>query len=479
MSRQARETSHRDPGKKVHRPGYSLPRFEKFCLELKTENGRPLTVEPFQRRILRDHFAGTIEEVVILPKKNGKSTIFSALALFHLENWPDPDPEVVIGASSRDQATILFNQAAAMVDRSNLGHRFIVKRGYRHIRLAGNPIARIRVLAADAKTADGVIPTLALVDELHRHPSGDLYGVFRDGLDGRDGRMVTMSTAGLVEASPLGELRARAAMLPTFRRRGAYSGARAPGATFVLHEWSLRDDQDLEDLQLVKKANPASWHTIAKLRARLESPSMTPGRWARFACGVWTGGEEPWLEAPMWDRLKVDIGKVEPGEKVWAAVVVGTNPGIVIAAPRADEGAAVKAFVYAGAVPLETIENELVELADQYEVAEVAFDRVGFQRSAELLEERGLPMVEVPHSPERLSIVSMTLHRLIESKKLRHDGDSALRAQVLAGSTKETERGWRLIISNQTRALIAMAIASHQATELDPVEDEPDYFVAL
>ena len=59
------------------------------------------------------------------------------------------------------------------------------------------------MLAADADTADGVIPTLAIVDELHRHPSGALYGVFRDGLLG-DGQMVTISTAGATLDSPLG-----------------------------------------------------------------------------------------------------------------------------------------------------------------------------------------------------------------------------------------------------------------------------------
>ena len=70
---------------------------------------------------------------------------------------------------------------------------FDVKSGYGEIRLRGSDRdgPRVRVLAADANTGDGVIPTLALVDELHRHPSGDLYGVFRDGLGPRDGQMVT------------------------------------------------------------------------------------------------------------------------------------------------------------------------------------------------------------------------------------------------------------------------------------------------
>ena len=444
---------------------YTLAAFERFCLELRTENGEPLVLESFQKRILRDHFRGVEEEVVVLPKKNGKSTVFSALGLFHLENWIEEDPEAVIGASSRDQATILYNQAGDMVERSpGMEDRFDVRRGYRLIRLRSNPNARLRVLAADANTADGVIPTLALVDELHRHPSGDLYGVFRDGLDGRNGRMVTMSTAGLKEDSALGELRKRAEKLDSYKRKGAYVHAETEG--FVLHEWSLTEEDDRNDLELVKAANPASWQTVEKLRKRKLSPSMTPGRWARFACGVWTNAEEPWITGETWDSLEVELGEVQDGEKVWLAIDVGTNPGIGLAAPRENEGAAVKAWLYPGEPNLEYLEEELIALAGRYDVAEILFDRVGFQRSAELLEARGLPMVERAHSPEHLSIVSQTLHRLINTEKLWHGDEPELRTQVVEAITKETERGWRLVKSPESRALIATAVAVHWATQV-------------
>jgi phage terminase large subunit-like protein len=91
---------------------YSLAEFERFCLRLRTENGQPLKLEPFQKKPLRDHFRGATEVLDLISKKNGKSTLFSALGLFHLEYWPEDDPEVDIGASSRDQATILFNTSS-------------------------------------------------------------------------------------------------------------------------------------------------------------------------------------------------------------------------------------------------------------------------------------------------------------------------------------------------------------------------------
>jgi phage terminase large subunit-like protein len=280
---------------------------------------------------------------------------------------------------------------------------------------------------------------------------------------GRRRQMITISTAGLNEDSPLGALRARAHALPNFKRSGVVNTAVDSG--FAWLEWCLTEDDDRTDIKLVKKANPASWHTLESLRRRLESPSMTPGRWARFACGVWTGSEDPWLTASEWDALAVDIGGLSEGEKVWAAVSAGRNPAIALSAPRED-GAVVYVEIGDGDVPLERIEARIAELAKTYDLAQVCFDRVEFQRSAELLEAAGVAMVEIPHSPERLSIVTLGLHRLIQQGELHHDGDRALRGQVLGAVTKETERGWRLVKGDGSRGLVAMAFAVFQATQV-------------
>ena len=139
-----------------------LARFARFCeVHLRLEDGRPLVVEEFQKRMLRDFFAGTTETVILVPKKNSKSTSAAAVALFHLVTVPDA--ECVVVAASREQAGILFNQAGGFVRRSEwLKAR--VKLTMRELRSRGDS-GRIRVMAADADTADGTICTLAIVDE--------------------------------------------------------------------------------------------------------------------------------------------------------------------------------------------------------------------------------------------------------------------------------------------------------------------------
>jgi phage terminase large subunit-like protein len=453
---------------------YTLDDFARFCGTLKLEGRRPMVLEPFQREMLAEHFAGATETVIVISKKNGKTTLLGALALFHLREVPEA--EVVIGAASRDQARILFKQAAGLVSRAGLSE-FQVRGGYGEIWGGSSREGpRIRVLAADANTADGVIPTLALVDELHRHPSSELSAVFRDGLGPRDGRMITISTAGATLSSPLGELRELAHRLPSFRRDHATKRnyACSEGGGFVFHEWCLDVGDDVDDLATVKLANPASWQTVEKLRVRLESPSMTPWQWRRFACGVWTEGEEPWIDPAAWDRLADPALELEAGESVWLGVDIGVrhDTSSIVAVADRDGVLACRALIFEpparGALPLELIENEIRRLCDEYRVEQVAYDPWSFRRSAEMLTDVGVPMLEVPQSPERMANASATLYRLIESGGLAHDGDPRFRAQVLAGVTKETERGWRLQkdpkMARPIDALIALAMAAFVAS---------------
>jgi phage terminase large subunit-like protein len=451
---------------------YSLSRFRKFCGRL------GLKIHPFQAQMLKDHFDGVTELVIIIPKKNGKTTLLGALALFHLACFPDT-AEVLIVASSRDQARILFKQAASLVAQADLGSVFVVKAGYGFIWLAGGNSAgpKIAVRPAEAGTGDGVIPTLALVDELHRHRSLDLYGVLRDGLLGNS-RMVTISTAGAGEQNPLWTVRSRARGLQPFRARAAHSHFRSEDGAFAMHEWSLSDTDDLDDLKVVKRANPAPWITLESLAFRKNSPSMTPERWARFACGIWTYGSHPLFTAAQWDPLAVDIGGVQMDDDVTVHVCAGReSAAVVLVAPRPDDQVAVHARIVKGDdVPLSQVERMVMDVFDSFRVIECSYDRVEFQRPAELLESRGVPMIERPHSPEGLSIASLTLLGLVQSGALHHDGDPELRSSVLQGTTKETTKGWHIVKTPQSRALVALAFAAHAATQVPTPAPE---YVAL
>jgi phage terminase large subunit-like protein len=214
------------------------------------------------------------------------------------------DAEGYIAANARDQANIILNQARKFI-RATPGLQQRIEVQMREIRKVGDE-GFVRVMAADKDTADGVIPTFAIIDELHRAKSTELMGVFRDGLGPRDGKMITITTAGDDSESPLGEMRAEAYGWPTVERDGAYRYARSRNGQWVMHEWALEPEQDRDDMNVVKIANPASWQTVAELQVRREDPSTTPWQWARFACGVWLQGEDTAIGPVEWAGCGTD-----------------------------------------------------------------------------------------------------------------------------------------------------------------------------
>lgn len=409
--------------------------------------------------------------MVIQPKKAGKSTMIAALSLYHL--LVTPDAECIVVASARDQAEIILRQALGFIRRSPQLQAQM--RGMRREIQSTSDGGRIRVLASDEDTADGVLPTLAIVDELHRHRTGDLYGVLRLGLGPRKGRMVTISTAGATISSPLGELRRQAYEMPGFVRdhKRRRSFVRSPNGAFAFVEWCLDPEDDPTDMKLVKLVNPAPWRTIEVLGEEHDSPSMTAWQWLRFACGVWTEGEEPWIEPSVWDGLASSFELDEGSTTLSVGVGRKGESGAVAKLQVRGGVVSAKVEIYAR-TSLPKLESRVRELTTLHPITTVVYGSKLFRRSADLLEAEGTPMLEHPLTPERMVPASGTLYELVTEDKLRHDGDPELRAQVLAGRVKDTENGWRFtqdpMLPRPVDALIALAIGCHTAltTESEP-----------
>lgn len=411
--------------------------FSGFCAELVLEDGARMALEPFQRRMVADYFGGTIETLILVPKKNGKSSLLAALALHHL--LVTPDAECVIAAASRDQAAILLRQARGLIRRTPALGRLMTVKQREIVSLMDE--GRIRVMSSDENTADGVIPTLALVDELHRHRSADLYGVFRDGLGPRAGRMVTISTAGDDESSPLGVMRSTAHKLAHVSRDGAYRYCRSADGLYVMHEWSLSADDDRSDMTVVKGANPASWMTEEALRRRFESPSTMPWQWARFACGVWVKGEGSAIQPEDWDGCRRDV-EIPDGAPVWVGMDLGWKHDTTALVPVWFEGA--DSRVVGSPIVIEppgdgtllddrVIADAILRLCERYRVEGVVFDpEAGGQQMVQQLErEHSIVFVEHSQKNAPMSVAAARLMEAIRRRSLAHDGDRTLRQHVL------------------------------------------------
>jgi phage terminase large subunit-like protein len=242
-----------------------------------------------------------------------------------------PRARVLLAAASRDQAgEATFGQAQGLVVASEdvLGDAFRVQPGHRRI-LVPDQGSRIQVFSASKSTGQGVIPTLVQVDEGHVLPDFGLVRVWRGKLRKRDGQMLLFSNAG--EPGGVYEsVKAKAvARCAEFRRDGPHEVAR--GGQFTLHRWALEEGQDVEDLDLVKAANPLRSLTREKLQAALESESFDRGHWSRMVCGVPVRGEQSAVSQQEWKRLR--RGEVPAGERIVAGLDLGWKHDTTAIAP--------------------------------------------------------------------------------------------------------------------------------------------------
>ena len=141
--------------------------------------GQSMVLADFQKDFIRavyDNPAGTRRAFLTMARKNGKTGLIAALLLAHLVG-PEAvrNSQIVSGAMSRDQAALVHGLASKMVQLSATLSEVvrIVPSGKRLIGLPLN--TEYRALAADGKTAHGLSPVLAILDEVGqvRGPQSD------------------------------------------------------------------------------------------------------------------------------------------------------------------------------------------------------------------------------------------------------------------------------------------------------------------
>ena len=149
---------------------------------------------------------------------------------------------------------------------------------------------------------------------------------------------------------------------------------------------------------------------------------------------------------------------------------MGHNAAVALATMRDDGKVAVKVehLEEEGSILAET-EDLIVDLCDRYAVTAALLPLDGFRRSTELLEARGVPVVEAPHRPQRLVEASATLDKLLtfEEPHARRGPDHA--SADARGAEEENEVGERYMAEDHARAVVAVAMAVHHASA--PIDD--------
>jgi phage terminase large subunit-like protein len=425
-----------------------------------------LHLEPFQRRILKAAAGPEREKLFLLPRGSGKTTIAALDAVSHFLSTEGA--RVYVAASSEQQAALLYGAADRFA--REVGDEHVVPR-YNHLRWCPDPdnakhwTRSLEVRAADWRKLHGLTFTRAYIDEM-QVVDERVYDALASGLHKRpDATLIIISTAGQGADSPLGKLRARALAQPHVVRRGVVTDARGPGIRML--EWSLDEDDDVDNPRVVKKVNPASWVTVDQLAEQRERlPDLA---YRRFVANQWTERAGHWLPPAAWQQCVGDVA-IRPDEEIFLGVDVGgQRSATAVAWVTAD----LRANVWIGHGDDAVLEARDVirDLASKFRLIEVVFDPWRAGQLAAELEREGVQCVAFPQSDSRMIPASARLHAAVVERRLTVPDDPELAQHAANTIARSSRRGWRLDKPDDRTpndAIIALCMA------VDAAENRPE-----
>ncbi len=183
---------------------------ENFCKHSKGKwGGKAIELELWQKAFLAASFGfvhkidGTRkyrEVLLIVARKNGKSTIASGIGLYLQVADGEPGAEIYAVATKLDQAKLVWLDAKRMVKKSPVLLKRI-KPLVRELNADFND-STFKPLGSDSETLDGLNVHGAMMDEIHAWKDKNLYDVIVDGTSSREQPMIFMiTTAGTIRES--------------------------------------------------------------------------------------------------------------------------------------------------------------------------------------------------------------------------------------------------------------------------------------
>jgi phage terminase large subunit-like protein len=454
---------------------------ETYCRPPKGKgHGRPIRLARFQKQWLEEALAPGVDVAVqSIPRGNGKSTFRAALALWAVFDDIDTGaPQVPIVATTVGQAKkAIYTVASQMVAAEpELSRRSIPFTAWGSERLwVPSSDGEMFPIANDVGGLQGLDPSFGVVDELAFMPI-EAWVALTESAGKRDHSLIAgISTPGFNRENALWHIRSQA--------RG---GVDMPGT--VYSEFSADENCDLVDEDQWRKANPAIDAGFLRIEALRSSLGRTPaGMFRIFRLGQWVDGTECWLGADggrEWEGL-ADPVELVAGAPAWLGVDVGLkrDSTAVCVLQRRPDGrlhAKVRLWVPTAdeAVDVTDVMHHIRELAKLVDVQGVSYDPRFFDVPAKMLEDEGLPLVEIPQSVERMTAAVGSTFEAIKRGELTHDGDQAVTTQVLNAVARFNERGFTLA-KGKSRGRIDAAVAICLAVDLALRQEPPAEFQAF
>ncbi|SPF51135.1 conserved hypothetical protein [Candidatus Desulfosporosinus infrequens] len=140
------------------------------------------------------------EVLLLVGRKNGKSSLAAALGLYGLVGDGEGGSEVYSVATKLDQSKIIFAEATNIVRQSTSLQKHIKKR--RTDLSFPATFSKFEPLSSDGNSLDGLNTHVCLMDELHGMRTRELYDVMKQSFGTRDQPLMwCITTAGFIRES--------------------------------------------------------------------------------------------------------------------------------------------------------------------------------------------------------------------------------------------------------------------------------------
>lgn len=480
--------------------------------------GQPMRLLDFQKKFIceiLDNPAGTDMGILSIARKNGKTALIAALVLVFLVG-PEArqNSQIISGARSRKQASLVFKLASKMIrldpDLSRVAR--IIPSGSKLIGLPMN--VEYEAISAEAGTAHGLSPYLAILDEL-----GQVKGEHDDFVEAivtaqgayDDAIKIVISTQAPTDADLL------SIWIDDARE--------SSDPKIVCHVYEAPENADLTDPAAWKAANPAlgafrsqtDMQTWAEKAAR--APSEESGfrnlglnqRVNRFdpflSKTIWeeNGGpvdDDVFYRCPVYGGLDLSkttdltafvlIAQDEGG--IWHVKPTFWKPEPLVDDHAHRDRAPYRRWVDDGqllttpqnAVDYSFVAKEIARLCEGMNVQVIGFDRWKFDQMRQHLEPHGLSETlfrEVIQGPKTMSPALDIMEIAFLDGKVRHGGHPVLgycaRNAVAVPDSNENRKLDKAKSTGRIDGMVAMAIAFCVAPNSNDEVSTDDWLAGL
>lgn len=406
-----------------------------------------------------------------MPRGNGKSFMSSGVALYGLSADGEGGADVFSAATTTDQARIVWGDAEAMLKERPALKKKLGLRVTAHAIAQPATNSTFKALSRESKNQEGKNIHIAVVDELHAHPTRAVWDVLEMGAGKRSQSLIwAITTAGSDTSGICYEIRDGVVKM--------LDGAANEQLFGIIYTLDEKDDWKLEESWI--KANPNWLASIDIDLFRMQGieaiqNASKENNFKTKKLDIWCNADVAWMQMSAWDacadpQLKASdfaqlpcIDGLDLATKVDIAANVqllyrdvpagddeNRKPKFIRhyylflraylpeAAVERSKNAQYPGWVKNGHItttPGDVLDFDAIKAglrADKkgHDLREVAFDPFQAQQLANEMIADGFPMVEVGATVPNFSEPMKQLEALVLSKQLHHDGNPLMRWMI-------------------------------------------------